>query len=47
MTVSLAQLAPTIVRAIIGGRLPRGSGIRDLSELPASWADQERALGLS
>jgi site-specific DNA recombinase len=47
MTLSLAQLAPTIVRAIVDGRLPRGIGIRDLSELPVSWLDQERALGLA
>ena len=46
MTVSLAQLAPSIVRAIIAGRLPRGIGIRDLADLPPSWTEQERALGM-
>jgi DNA invertase Pin-like site-specific DNA recombinase len=46
MTLSLAQLAPSIVNAIMDGRLPRGIGIRDLADLPASWAEQERALGM-
>ena len=46
MTVSLAHLAPSIVRAIIDGRLPRGIGIKSLADLPPSWAEQERALGL-
>ena len=46
MTLSLAQLAPSIVRAIVDGRLPRGLGIRDLAELPPSWTEQEQALGM-
>ena len=46
MTVSLAQLAPSIVRAIIDGRLPRGIAIRDLAVLPSAWAEQEQALGI-
>jgi UDP-galactopyranose mutase len=46
MTLSLAQLSPGIVRAIVEGRLPRGLGIRDLADLPPSWAEQERALGM-
>ena len=46
MTLSLAYLAPSIVRAIIDGRLPRGVGVRSLADLPPSWAEQERALGL-
>ena len=46
MTLSLAQLAPGIVRAIVDGRLPRGIVIRDLSDLPPVWAEQERALGM-
>jgi site-specific DNA recombinase len=34
------------LKAIVQGRLPRGIGIRDLAELSASWAEQERAIGL-
>jgi site-specific DNA recombinase len=45
MTLSLAYLSPNIVRAIIDGRLPRGLGIKQLADLPASWAEQEHALG--
>ena len=47
MTLSLAQLAPDIVAAIMAGRLPRGIGLRHLSELPVGWAEQKGALGLS
>ena len=46
MTLSLAQLAPGIVKAIVEGRLPRGIGVCDLVELPASWTEQERMLGI-
>lgn len=46
MMLSLAQLSPAIVTAIVEGRLPRGIGIRHLADLPAIWAEQHRALGL-
>ena len=46
MTLSLAHLAPGIVVAIMGGRLPRGIGLRHLSELPVAWAEQQAVLGL-
>ncbi|NNM74054.1 recombinase family protein [Enterovirga aerilata] len=46
MTLSLAFLSPAIVKAIIDSRLPRGIGLRTLIDLPASWAEQERALGM-
>lgn len=46
MTLSLAHLDPSIVRAIVDARLPRGIGPRHLCELPASWAEQERILGI-
>ncbi len=46
MTLSLAHLAPSIVKAVVDGRLTRGIGIRDLADLPLSWAEQERALGM-
>jgi site-specific DNA recombinase len=47
MTISLAFLAPDLVRAAIQGRLPRGIGIARLCDLPVEWSKQYRALGLS
>ena len=46
MTLSLAFLAPDIVKAAIDGRLPRGFGLKRLVDLPMSWSDQWRGLGL-
>jgi hypothetical protein len=46
MTLSLAFLAPDIVKASVEGRLPRGYGIKRLVDLPMAWPDQWRALGL-
>ena len=46
MTLSLAFLAPDIVKAAIDGRLPRGLGLKRLVDLPMAWSDQWRALGL-
>jgi hypothetical protein len=46
MTLSLAFLAPEIVKAAVEGRLPRGFGLKRLVDLPVAWPDQWRALGL-
>ena len=46
MTLSLAFLAPDIVKAAVEGRLPRGFGLKRLVDLPMAWSDQWRALGL-
>ena len=46
MTLSLAFLAPEIVKAVVEGRLPRGFGLKRLVDLPMAWPDQWRALGL-
>ena len=46
MTLSLAFLAPDIVKAAVEGRLPRGFGLERLIHLPMAWPDQWRALGL-
>ena len=46
MTLSLAHLAPSLVKAIIDGRLPRGIAIRDLADLSPVWAEQERRVGM-
>jgi len=47
MTLSLAFLAPDIVKAAVEGTLPRGLGLSRFTDLPASWAKQRRATGLS
>jgi site-specific DNA recombinase len=47
MTISLAFLAPDLVKAAIEGRLPYGMGVTRLCELPPEWSRQYRALGLS
>ena len=39
MTISLAFLAPDLVRAAVEGRLPRGLGVRDCAMRPPSGAD--------
>ena len=46
MALSLAFLAPDIVRAATDARLPRGLGLKRLIDLPMAWPDQWRALGL-
>jgi site-specific DNA recombinase len=46
MTLSLAFLAPDIVKAVVDGRLPRGVGLKRLVDLPIAWPDQWRTLGL-
>jgi len=47
MTISLAFLAPTFVKAAVEGRLPRGVGIERLRDPPAEWSRQFEALGLN
>jgi site-specific DNA recombinase len=46
MILSLAFLAPEIVKAAVEGRLPRGFGLKRLVDLPMAWPDQWRTLGL-
>jgi site-specific DNA recombinase len=47
MTLSLAFLAPDLVRAAVEGRLPRGIGVERLRDAPAEWSQQFEALGLN
>jgi hypothetical protein len=47
MTISLAFLAPDLVKAAIEGRLPRGVGIARLGDQPAEWSSQYLKLGLA
>jgi site-specific DNA recombinase len=46
MTISLAFLAPDLVKAAIEGRLPHGMGVTRLTDLPAEWSRQYQMLGL-
>jgi hypothetical protein len=47
MTISLAFLAPDLVKAAVEGRLPRGIGVERLRDAPAEWSRQFEALGLN
>ena len=47
MTISLAFLAPNLVKAAIEGRLPHGMGVVRLCDLPAEWSRQHQVLGLT
>ena len=47
MTISLAFLAPDLVRAAVEGRLPRGIGVERLRDASAEWSHQFEALGLN
>ena len=45
-TISLAFLAPDLVKAAIEGRLPRGVGVSRLFDPPSEWRRQWQMLGL-
>jgi site-specific DNA recombinase len=47
MTISLAFLAPALVKAAVEGRLPRGIGVERLRDTPAEWSRQLETLGLN
>jgi site-specific DNA recombinase len=47
MTISMAFIAPALVKAAIEGRLPRGIGVANLRDAPAEWPRQFERLGLS
>jgi site-specific DNA recombinase len=46
MTISLAFLAPDLVKAAIDGRLPHGMGVARLTDLPPEWSRQHELLRL-
>ena len=46
MTISLAFIAPALIKAAIEGRLPRGIGVAALRDAPAEWSRQFERLGL-
>lgn len=47
MTISLAFLAPSLVKAAVEGRLTCGVGLARLIDAPAEWDRQYRLLGLA
>jgi site-specific DNA recombinase len=47
MTISLAFLAPSLVKAAVDGRLPRGIGVARLFDAPAAWSRQQQMLGFA
>jgi site-specific DNA recombinase len=47
MTISLAFLAPNLVKAAVEGRLPRGIGVERLRDPPTEWSRQFEVLGLN
>lgn len=47
MAISLAFLAPNLVKAAVEGRLPRGVGIERLRDPSTEWSRQFEALGLN
>lgn len=46
MTISMAFIAPALVKAAVEGRLPRGIGVAALRDAPAEWSRQFERLGL-
>jgi hypothetical protein len=47
MTISLAFLAPSLVKAAVDARLPRGIGVGRLFDAPVVWSRQHQMLGLA
>jgi DNA invertase Pin-like site-specific DNA recombinase len=47
MTISMAFIAPALVKAAVEGRLPRGIGVANLRDAPAEWSLQFARLGLA
>jgi DNA invertase Pin-like site-specific DNA recombinase len=46
LTLSMSFLAPSLVKAAIEGRLPRGIGITELRDAPTEWSKQYLKLRL-
>jgi site-specific DNA recombinase len=47
MTISLAFLAPSLVKAAVAGRLPHGIGVARLFDAPVACSRQQQMLGLA
>ena len=46
LAISMAFIAPGLVKAAVEGRLPRGIGIANLRDAPLEWSRQYERLGL-
>lgn len=44
--IEYAFLAPSLVKAIADGRLPRGVTAKVLADAPMMWSEQWRMIGL-
>jgi site-specific DNA recombinase len=40
-------LAPSLVKAAVDGRLPRGIGVARLFDAPTAWSRQQQMLGFA
>jgi site-specific DNA recombinase len=47
MTISLAFLTPSLIKAAVDGRLPHGVGVARLFDAPIAWSRQHQMLGLA
>jgi site-specific DNA recombinase len=47
MTISLAFLAPSLIKAAVESRLPHGIGVARLFDAPVGWSRQHEMLGLA
>jgi site-specific DNA recombinase len=47
MTISLAFLAPSLVKAAVEGRLPHRIGVARVFDAPVAWSRQYQMLGLA
>jgi site-specific DNA recombinase len=47
MTISLAFLAPSLIKAAVDGRLPHGVGVARLFDAPIAWSRQHQMVGLA
>ena len=47
MILSLAFLAPDVVKKAIEGTLPRGHSLSTLTDLPMDWTEQRKVVGLA
>jgi site-specific DNA recombinase len=46
MLLSLAFLAPDVIKAIVDHRMPRGIGLTQMMDLPGEWSEQRKAIGM-
>jgi site-specific DNA recombinase len=47
MLLSLAFLAPDLVKAIVDHRMPRGIGLTQMMDLPVEWGEQRKTIGIA